>query len=320
MKRFSLKIFVWCLGILFVGLFLMSNKKYKFYGNGEAKLKVDYYSKNSEKYNTLIFGSSRMYRHINPTLLDSATSHKIKAYNLASGGTFFSESLYQFYHTPIDENIKFVIFEVQDILPFETNSYSGKILYYHDLPTTNFEVKYHLLNDDWNSIYLSATHFISNIFYFKKIGQQDVNNREFLSKSNGYYPLEKEYDRFNSVKSQRDAYMKDTTKVYESVSQILPKKQMNATWKNEIKALKKECENRGIQLILVAPLFSDPMDLSFIKQDSNTKILDFTSRQKFREFYNFKHVYDNGHLNMLGSKIFTQKFADSLNTILDSKK
>lgn len=91
MKRFSLKIFVWCLGILFVGLFLMSNKKYKFYGNGEAKLKVDYYSKNSEKYNTLIFGSSRMYRHINPTLLDSATSHKIKAYNLASGGTFFQK-------------------------------------------------------------------------------------------------------------------------------------------------------------------------------------------------------------------------------------
>ena len=320
MKRFLLKIFVWFFGILLIGLFLMNCKKYQFYGNGEARLQIEYYTKNATKYNTLIFGSSRMYRHINPTLLDSATSHKIKAYNLASGGTFFSESLYQFHQTPIDKNIKFVIFEMQDILPFESNAFSEKILYYHDIPTTNFELKYHLENNDWNSMYLSANHYIANIFYYKKLGQQSNNNKEFLSFSNGYNPLEKEYNRYNSVKTQRDAYLQDTIKVHNKVNQMLPQKKMNVAWENEIQLLKKECKKRGIKLILVTSLFTEPMDLSFINEDENTEILDFTSTQKFKEFYNFKHVYDNGHLNKVGSKLFTQKFADSLNNVLESEK
>ena len=73
-------------------------------------------------------------------------------------------------------------------------------------------------------------------------------------------------------------------------------------------------------MILVTSLFTEPMDLSFINEDENTEILDFTSTQKFKEFYNFKHVYDNGHLNKVGSKLFTQKFADSLNNVLESEK
>jgi hypothetical protein len=320
MKRFLLKIFVWFFGILLIGLFLMNYKKYQFYGNGEARLKIEYYTKNATKYNTLIFGSSRMYRHINPTLLDSATSHKIKAYNLASGGTFFSESLYQFHQTPIDKNIKYVIFELQDLMPFENNAYSEKILYYHDIPTTSFEVKYHLKNKDWNSLFLTLTNFVSNIFYFKKLNRQELYHTEFLTFNNGYFPLEKDYTLFQSVRTQRAAYLKDTTQLTQRMEQKVVKKKMNVVWKNEIKSLEKECQDRGIKLILVSSLFTQPIDFSFLKKDSTTKILDFTSPKKFKEFYTYKNVHDNGHLNMRGSKIFTQKFADRLNNVIESEK
>lgn len=320
MKKFLLQILCWAFGFLVIGLLLMSYNKYKFYGNAATEKKIAYYNNNDEKYNALIFGSSRMYRHVNPVLLNPETSHRIKAYNMSTGGTFFAESLYQFRNTKIDKNIKYVIFEAQDLIPFETNAYSNKILYYHDLPTTFFEVNYHFEDKDWNSLYLSVTHYLANIFYFKKLSKTYLSQTEFINYQDGYYPLEKEYDQFISVKKQRDDYLKDTTKVALQKNQVLAIKKMNSAWENEIKLLKKECENKGVKLILISSLFTEPKDFSFIKEDSYLKVIDFTSRKKFREFYSNKYVYDNGHLNMEGSKIFTKKLAESLNVFLDRER
>jgi hypothetical protein len=315
MKKFIIKIACWLLFLFLLGYGLASIKKYKLYGEYFIRQKINYYDRHGEKYNALVFGSSRMYRQVNTGLLDSATSHKIKAYNLASGGTFFSESMYEYRHTDIHKNVKYIFFEIQDVQPFDVNAYTEKFLYCHDLPTVNFELKYFAHNNDWNSSFLSVSHWFANIFYFKKLGQRDKTVNEFIDYNNGYFPLEKDYKNMVSVRKARSIYLKDTTLIYKNriSAEKSPKKKLNPALVSELKFLAEDCQKKGIKLFLVLPPFSTPADLSEVKTIPGTEILDFSSRSTFGEFYTNSNAYDNGHLNGHGAVLFTKKLADSLN-------
>ncbi|WP_294287189.1 hypothetical protein [uncultured Chryseobacterium sp.] len=318
MKRFIIKTACWLLFLFLLGYALASVTKYKLYGEYFIRQKVNYYSKQGAGYNALVFGSSRMYRQVNTGLLDSATAHRVKAYNMASGGTFFSESIYEYRHTDIHKNVKYLFFEIQDVQPFDINAYTEKFLYYHDLPTVNFELKYFVHNNDWNSSFLSVSHFFANIFYFKKLGQRDKTVNEFTDYNNGYFPLEKDYKNMVSVRKARSAYLKDTTMIYKNRinAEKSPKKKLNPALISEIRLLAEDCQKKGIRLFLVLPPFCTPTDLSDIKTIPDTKILDFSSRKAFSEFYTNRNAYDNGHLNSHGAVLFTHKLADSLNRII----
>ncbi len=318
MKKFLLKLVGWISLFLVFGLILLTVYKYKFYGNGTMRQKAAFYEKNSEKYNAIILGSSRMYRHLDPAILDSVTHHQIKAYNMATGGSFFTESSYIFHQLKLDKNVKYLFFELQGLLPLESNVLSTKALYYHDLRTSIFESNYYWESKDWDGIYTAFEHYFINVFYLKKLDQTnyfiDQGSADYRD---GYYPLEKEYNRSTSVKTQRDYYVKDTMQLFLKRNEPLKMIKMNTSWENEIISLNNECDKRGIKLVLVSPIFTEPYDLSFLKEVSNTKILDFTSRKKFKDFYSSKNAQDNGHLNQRGAKKFSKIFADSLNVYLE---
>ncbi len=318
MKKFIIRIACWLVFLFLIGFALASVKKYQLYGEYFIRQKVNYYDRHGAGYNALVFGSSRMYRQVNTGLLDSATAHKVKAYNLASGGTFFSESMYEYRHTDVHKNVKYVFFEIQDVQPFDVNAYTEKFLYCHDLPTVNFELKYFAHNSDWNSSFLSVSHFFANMFYFKKLGQRDKTINEFTDYNNGYYPLEKDYKNLISVRKQRAVYLKDTTLIYRHRVEIekSPKKRLNPALVGELRLLAADCQKKGIKLFFVLPPFSTPSDLSEVKGIPGAEILDFSSRSIFRELYTNRNVYDNGHLNRRGAAIFTGKLADSLNHLI----
>ncbi|MFC6267093.1 hypothetical protein [Frigoriflavimonas asaccharolytica] len=318
MKKFVFKLVAWISLFLILGLCLLFSNKYKFYGNGTIRQKVDFYKKNGEKYNAIIMGSSRMYRHLDPVVLDSATHHQIKAYNMATGGSFYTESRYILRQLELNKNIKYVFFEIQGVLPLERNALSTKALYYHDLPSTIFESKYYSETKDWAGVYTAVEHYFINIFYLKKLDQTDYFiDQGSADYRDGYYPLEKEYNRSTSVKTQRDTYVKDTMQLYSQRNFVLQPKKMNTAWENDIQLLIKECDKRGVKLVLVSQLFTEPYDMSFLKKNSKTKVLDFTARKKFKDFYTSKNAQDNGHLNQLGARKFSKIFADSVNIYLN---
>jgi len=315
MKKFIINIILLFFCLFLAGYGLSSLKKYKFYGEYFIRQKANYYDQHGDEYNTIVFGSSRMYRQVNAGLLDSATAHKIKAYNLASGGTFFSESMYEYRHINIHKNVKYIIFEIQDVQPFDVNAYTEKFLYCHDFSTVNFELKYFMNENDWNSSFLSVSHFFANIFYLKKLGQRDKPQNEFVDYNNGYYPLEKDYEKLLKVKELRLQYLQDTTFISRDNINFEKKikEKLNPALIDELRLLAKDCKNKGIKLIFLLPPFAKPTELSEIKNIPDTKILDFSSRNKFKEFYSPGNVYDYGHLSTKGSAVFTMKLADSLN-------
>ena len=66
-----------------------------YYGNELFAKKLAYYNKHQENYNTVIFGSSRMYRQVIPDLLDSILiQDNISSFNFASQACFNPESYY----------------------------------------------------------------------------------------------------------------------------------------------------------------------------------------------------------------------------------
>ncbi len=318
MKRFIIKITCWLLFLFLIGYGLASVKKYKLYGEYFIRQKVNYYDKHGAGYNALVFGSSRMYRQVNTGLLDSATMHKVKAYNMASGGTFFSESMYEYRHTGLHKNIKYLFFEIQDVQPFDINAYTEKFLYCHDLPTVNFELKYFAHNKDWNSSFLTVSHWFANIFYFKKLGQRDKTVNEFTDYNNGYFPLEKDYKNLVSVRKARAVYLKDTKLIYKNRidAEKGPEKKLNPALVSELRLLAEDCRRKKIKLFLVLPPFSTPTNLSEVSAIPDARILDFSSRTAFSEFYTNRNAYDNGHLNRDGATLFTKKLADSLHRII----
>ncbi|WP_027381640.1 hypothetical protein [Chryseobacterium daeguense] len=313
MKKIILKLLGWLILFSLGGYALLLSNNCTFYGDYLIRQKVKYYYQHENEYNALILGSSRMYRQVNPGLLDSATHHTIKAYNLATGGTFFTESRYVFRHLKLNKNIKYLLFEIQDLQPFEGNSYTEKIMYYHDLPTVAFECKYYKKNKDISSSFLPISHYIANILYFKKLAQRDKPVNEFANYNNGYYPLEKDYDKIITVKELRDRFVKDSTGI---VSKSAELQKVNPTIIKDLKNLALNCQKQKIQLILICPPFGTPSDLSEIRAIRNTKVIDFTSREKFKEFYTFRNAYDHGHLNQKGALLFSNKLADSLNLYL----
>nr|WP_314493870.1 hypothetical protein [uncultured Chryseobacterium sp.] len=315
MRRFIVKIVVWLVCISFIGYALCSLSQYKFYGEYFVRQKINYFNQHNKKYNAIILGSSRMFRQINPMLLDSATSHRIRAYNMAAGGTFYTENRYIYRQMNIPDHIKYIFFEVQDLQPFDKNSYAEKVMYYHDFTTVGFELRYFTEEKNINSSFLSISHFFANIFYFKKLGSRDKTKNEFVSSNNGYFPLEKDYDEYENIRNLRQQYLRDTMVISKDNRYLEkePRKKLNPALIQDIRILAEDCKKRGIKLILILPPFAQPTELNEIKKIIDTKVLDFSSRSTFKELYYSKNVYDIGHLSSSGSKAFTLKLADSLN-------
>lgn len=314
MKKFIIKTICWLLCIFLAGYGLSFFSKYKFYGDYFVRQKINYFNQHNNKYNAVILGSSRMFRQIDPRLLGSATSHQIKAYNLAAGGTFFTENRYIYRQINIPDNIKYVLFEIQDLQPFDKNSYSEKIMYYHDFPTVGFELSYFIKENNINSSFLALSQFFANIFYFKKIGSRDKIKNEFVDYNHGYFPLEKDYDEYKNIRKLRQQYLMDTAVVSKDNRNLEKEisEKLNPILIHNIKLFAEDCKSKGMKLILVLPPFAKPTELSEMKKIPDAKVLDFSSRSLFKELYYSKNVYDIGHLSSSGSKAFTLKLADSL--------
>lgn len=86
-------------------ILIMALKKYitpYYLGDLQYSSKLKYYKKNKNEFNTVIFGSSRLYRHIDPNILDSLLIGKgVHSFNFATREhitlrvTFYMKNLLQ---------------------------------------------------------------------------------------------------------------------------------------------------------------------------------------------------------------------------------
>lgn len=321
MKKLFIKILLFAFLIFLTGialsLFLPQNT---YWGNKEYAWKINEYKK--DNYNAVLFGTSRIYRGINPlvfdSLVNSETNANIKSFNLATHASWASETFYLYdaflNDTSLSGGVNLVFMEFQNIMSIRPGRLGDeKAVYYQNLDNYWFMIKYSIYEvfrdpkkilTSGYSIGVYSFSTLLNVTNLKKINTkrdasppievQSINDRGYL----GFKDLKEVEVTDNNIRS-----------FTENIRQF---QQTDSTFHNpvfygRITDLIERSRQRGIRLIFILPpvRLTEGMMSVFNKLPPDNKI-EVCDPDKFTELYNKENWIDPVHLNTVGSTYLTR--------------
>lgn len=311
MKKYLITITFWFGLISIIGIASLSIKKFSFYGNPLIDRKLTYFNSQSNKYNTLLIGSSRVYRQLNPEILDSICG--TSSYNLGAPASSMMENLYTLHRMDI-EAIQTLILELQPIMPFNSvNENTYREIYIEDSYILPIHLSNYYEKKNFPSYVRSIKNYIKNIYSFYKWRTLKKSNP--LPANNGFKPLNMKSDGLRNKEYRKDTLiisrrLKENTKM---------KINTYSTLEKEIIKLNNKLKSQNTQLIIyLPPIFKNTVNTSQI-ENAGIPIINMYDPKQYPEFYESKNIFDKGHLNLKGANILTEKFANQLLNILDNK-
>jgi len=321
MKKLLKKSFAFILLILLLGTFLnFFLPKNTYWGNREYAWKLKQYKK--DKYNAVMFGTSRIYRGVNPLTLDSlmnqnSTTQPIKSFNLATHASWLNETLYlydQFLNdSTLYSGIETVYMEFQNVMSINPKKLMDeKIIYYQNLNHYQFISKYsfyEVLRDPKKIITstysLGVFSFVSfvNLTNMKRISiklntkdlpeQENINERGYLS----YADQVGEGTTEQGIRS-----FTDNIKLYLHQEEM----NYNPIYYEKMMQLIEKSQGKGIKLVFILPpvRLTKGMMAVFNALPDEHKV-EVCDPARFPELYNKQHWIDPVHLNKRGSDFLT---------------
>ncbi|MFL0352411.1 hypothetical protein [Xanthomarina sp. GH4-25] len=309
-----------------------------YFGNDIYASKIKQFEYSPKTYNTVIFGSSRLYRQINPTLLDSILN-KTKTYNFATPATYYPESLY-LYESFIDNletnKINYAFVEIQHLELFKNNAKTLRGNYWNTLPSLlkclDFINNSHYSDNKKHRLKQTYYYsFINRIIDFSSINKI-LNSNKVNTGVNGFYSLEKEMsdktENFNDLLKRNNLIKSDTIILNNLVQSAIKldsiqliKSNLNLAYFNELTRLIKKSKVKGIKLIYILP---PRLNLEYYKELipvceklPQSNIINLASYKLYKNLYDKKYSFDFDHLNDKGSEIFTKLIAYRTLNILE---
>lgn len=315
-------------------------------GNNLFQQKLNSFSSKSD-YNAVLFGSSRVFRHINPAILDSCTKEILpfKAYNFGVGGGFNPE-IYYLYENFIEsinkneEGLKYAILEIQPLHQYSSvNRNTTRGTYWNDLSTLKYSISY-ILNAEYSLEkkyklildYLSIT--IYRFFDISNIGLS-FKDESFTSGIHGYYSYDANYKEGTSEERVtfdhiRKNFLKNKAQLNNEkikAAQNIPKYINSFYNKAHLSYLKKlitKSSEKGLHLIFILPPrlpdthYQELVPiLQKIPFNNSLFMADIQSNQ---HFYELDYLYDESHFNEKGATLFSIKLANKLKELLIENK
>ena len=315
---FSFLIFLVGIGLSF---FLPANT---YWGNPEYTWKIHEYKKND--YNAVWFGTSRIYRGIDPLLFDSLVNKTrdtpMKSYNLATHASWASETFYlyeAFLKDPaLSGNVKVVFMEFQNIMSIRPGRLgSEKSIYYQNPAHYWFMLRYsffEVIRDPKKivtSVYSIGVYSLSTLLNVASIKRVNV-------KLNLNAPEEVESINERGYLGFPDLVMGAVTD--ESIAGFtgnitehlaMHDEPYNPAYYDQILELIRQSEQKGIKLIFVLPpvRLTPGMIAVFSALPEKNKI-EVCDPAKFPELYEVKNWIDPVHLNAIGSQHLTNSVSN----------
>lgn len=327
--------------LFFLAIFLIARLVVLFFapkfipyhwGNPWVSTKMQLLESSKMKPNVYFFGSSRIYRQINPKCFDSLANQThnqpIRSFNMGAPATFVPQTYYLYSHflgSNLAENAKVVFMELTPIDPIgEELMHQERTNYW--LNTNQMGFVYSSMSKD-KSLSLSqkaARLYRYTISYFESVlgighyGEEITNSGyydvSFLGKNkDGFYPLEDEVtakgtteltarrDKFKPAELKDRAYK--SALYYDKISEKYDKIHLK-----KINQLIADSKIKGIQLIfLVSPRSTNQAIINLAHQIPSKNCIDLSNSKKYPEFYSMQNSFDIGHLNTEGSNIYTSK-------------
>lgn len=347
MKKFLIKT------IIFAVLLLASTRSIQYllpyyWGNPGYAAKIRYLNNNSEEYDTLFFGSSRIFRQVDPILFDSLTNFGSKSYNLGSGATYTPESYYLLKNflrrsNSVDKGLILVELQVVTEIP-DVNLHTARSKYYLDFQEYQFasrviSEKTNLSNKskreqikNYNITYLdriSSLGIFSDLMdSFRESATTRKNVKKFGLNNRGHRSLDTQFREnpskglrsrkkdFSKNPSEIENRKKALRKLYNTKSQITYSK----THLKRVNELITMAEKLGYNLIFILPPRLDEPNyvelLPLFQEIDSDHRIDMADPNRFPDFYTIDNSFDVGHMNDRGVKLFTTELAAQVNELL----
>lgn len=343
MKKFLINFILFLLPFIIIHI-VLSNFLNPYSGNTLYETKIKHVRQNKSKYNTLIFGSSRMYRHIDTKLMDSImTDYSFSSFNLGTPGTFNPEVYFlykNFLNSSYSSQYQYTFIELTPLIPAtHINMTSDRGTYWLNLDNLNFSLRYILHSKIGKNKLKEIFYYI--LTYLYKIGNLSKYKSFFRINSNseykhiinnqGYYSLNRSMKHNskpkNSYKQRLENFLRDTTKLQKRINiskqvKIPHKKYFNAVHLKRLKGFIKESEQKGIHIFFVIPpRLTDYKEIRAIQNFLPKKnIIDLSNAKKYPKLYKVEYSFDIGHLNDKGANLFTKYLVDEVKIRLKDVK
>jgi hypothetical protein len=315
-----------------------------FWGSPGLDLKVRHVRDGRTPYDRVFVGSSHLFRQVVPSVLDSALGDGTRSFNAAWAATYSPEAeiacerILSGPHPPREvllELIPFVVFEQRSFDHYRSWYYmdgsTTAMLVRHDATLSGMGLarRFQHIGNDLRAFAYAAT----------KPGLQDrfLGDGRLLDTAivmgplgDGHVPFEWQQNhnpRVKSLRERMEALAVDTgvisaraqaiARIYQGASSSA----MSTVHKARIEALIRLADERGVRLRFVLPPLWPVQDeevVSLLASLPEDRRIDLSDPARFPDFYRMENIFDAGHLNARGARLFTLRLADRLRGDLTS--
>lgn len=318
-----------------------------FWGDVSFICKYDHFFSQQNNYNTVFIGSSRTYRHVNPSVFDSITGLNSFNFGITGVGCPYNYWLTDKVLDSENLNIDFLFLELfspENNLTIDSKKdilHTDKVLYWYgirefctsiqsvcespqiDISANIRELRVHTINLIESSFHFG---FINRLVNASKKTQNDENLGLY---GNGFYNGQEELASSSSDKKhlqERVTYLQQHPEEIESramANGFIASSGIDvelAHW-SYIQDLKEKCDNLGVNLVLVLqPLQTDEQAkyMALLKKNKpdNLTLIDLSNSKQNPEFYQSDVLFDTGHLNQKGATLLSIALAEKTNQLI----
>ncbi len=307
------------------------------------------------KFNAVVLGSSRVYRQVDPQVVDSVTDGKAETrlFNLGANWLFPPESFYVYDHITKNENghYDYIIIELAKVSSVDfKNLHTVRTIYWYNLSdlifaiTASWNSNFSIIEKGYNTFvhligytdniinlgyiteavrYLNAAHSFDqkvngNGFQFLSVDQNeaDMFEEENTAKRNSRFL------RDTSVVTKRSEISRKQFSKYSDNPKLL--KSYNIYYSATLKKMITDAQKKGTQLIfLLSPRidkkqYDELIPLFYSLPEENR--IEISDSRSYPELYLAENSFDATHLNQKGSRIYSRILGEKLNDLVILKR
>lgn len=313
----------------------------EYYGNKIYSAKFQRLDSDPDRYNSVVMGSMKHYRHLNPQIFDKSLSeYGYSTFNLAAPTTDHPESLY-LYEKLLQQNdhfgIKLAVIELEPMNAIRANNItSPRNYYWHNFDDFIYAIRYAVNGDDpvldrldhalkYSASYASK---LVNIFGFKALNLKD-KPLSLGRNQNGYYALDQEMvdiggeNFFINRLAQFHAEGHDRLKARHRDQVQASMSSSKASFTNPVflerlrKLIETSSKNDVHVVFVISPRSENYAELLALKAKlPRGHLIDMADPKKYQTLYSIENSFDVNHLNERGGTLFTELLAEAFKETL----
>lgn len=295
--------------------------------------KHDYYQAHKNDYDTLFFGSSRVYNHVIPDVFDSASERAgiaVDSYNFGVPALRALDSIVLLEDVLSDppENLKWVFFETTLDKGYEPiqNARTHRSMYWHTWENTGFAARYILSSEASASAkaMLIASHLLPTLYRQMNVGRlfsqvlpsefsaQERAVTKIFTRNEGYFPLtDKSSPKRQHFLANQADYEAAVARLAEEPNADITQARLPENKRMLLAKATQAIRDAGAKPIFIEPPSLSPEhDFRIAEQQGDIEtLLSYRDPKRFPQLYEPLQRFDSEHLTERASQEFSQLLA-----------